>query len=237
MDYFRTVHNINTVSQTDQLWISSSPLLHWKLGVGYPQAEHSSTASVPSRAVTLEGRWRNWRFLLTPGSEGQRQEQRREWTAETRSTLWDALHHQVCSSYVIVEHVTPKPHAVMCCHNSLHSSGFGLSTGCRDYLPFSHKSINEVSGWIDWPTLPSLETNKSSTLNDKIRCWSLPPTMSYNYFLIWRHYWQANITVSKIKPFSDRDDWLFESQNDVSIDVFNSWNKVETFMFSDSHYL
>lgn len=44
---------------TDQLWMSSSPFFHWMLGVGYPEAEHSSTTSDPSRAITLEGRWRN----------------------------------------------------------------------------------------------------------------------------------------------------------------------------------
>lgn len=52
--------------------MSSSPFFHWMLGVGYPETEHSSTTSVPSRAVTLEGRWRNWRLLGRPGSEQQK---------------------------------------------------------------------------------------------------------------------------------------------------------------------
>lgn len=68
--------------------MSSSPLLHWMLGVGYPEAEHSSTASVPSWAVTLVGRWRKCRFLLTPGSATQcKRDAGSEWLLRTARSI------------------------------------------------------------------------------------------------------------------------------------------------------
>ncbi len=57
--------------------------------------------------------------------------------------------------YIIVEHITLTPWALMCCYMwCLNSSCFSLYTRhyttlscCRDFLPFSHKSISEVQHW------------------------------------------------------------------------------------------
>lgn len=53
--------------------------------------------------------------------------------------------------YVIVEHLFPKPWALICCYNGLHSSGKTfkqiLELACRDLLPFRHKSISVVGHW------------------------------------------------------------------------------------------
>ena len=50
--------------------------------------------------------------------------------------------------YVIVEHLIPKPWAIICCYNSLHSSGFRLSNRCWNLL--NHKSLSEVQHWCWW---------------------------------------------------------------------------------------
>ncbi len=58
--------------------------------------------------------------------------------------MWTPEHH----SHVIVEHFISKPCALICCCNSLHSSGFRLSFPFLFWNLaaeiFNHKSINEV---------------------------------------------------------------------------------------------
>lgn len=47
---------------------TSSPRSHVKVGGGYPETQHSKTASFPSMAITLDGRCRKNCCLCRPGS-------------------------------------------------------------------------------------------------------------------------------------------------------------------------
>ncbi len=72
---------------------------------------------------------------------------------------------------VTVEHLIPKPWALICCCTSLHSSGQALhktlDPRCRDLLSFSHKSISEVGALMSdskgWLTV--------GAGNSSQRCW------------------------------------------------------------------
>ncbi len=82
-----------------------------------------------------------------------------------RHTTWpEVCGHPTMQPYVIVEC------SLICCYNSLHSSGFSLSgrcwTCCRDLLLFSHNTISEVQHWCWWSNLAHNWCSSSSQ-----RCW------------------------------------------------------------------
>lgn len=68
-------------------------------------------------------------------------------------SMWTLCHH----SHIVGEQPIPSPQALtwsgslLCCYNSLFSSGKDLDSilecGCRDWCPFIHELISEVRDW------------------------------------------------------------------------------------------